>query len=81
HIAPIQRCSGLDEPVDLEAGAATAVPVADLPRAGPLDGGEAPPQRAPAPRASGAPAPLGFWVTGLAGAGTPTSATRFKLRA
>lgn len=51
-IERIQGCSWLDERVDLEAGDAIAVPVADMARAAPLDGGEVPPQLAPAPRAS-----------------------------
>lgn len=80
-IERIQGCSWLDERVDLEVGDAIAVPVADMARAAPLDGGEAPPQLAPAPRASGAPAPLVFWLTGISGAGKTTIATRFKQRA
>lgn len=80
-IERIQGCSWLDERVDLDAGEAIAVPVADMARAVPFDGGETSPQLAPAMRASGAPAPLVFWLTGISGAGKTTIAACFKRHA
>ncbi|AOJ09525.1 adenylyl-sulfate kinase [Burkholderia mayonis] len=77
----IQGCSWLDARVDLDAGDAIAVPVADMARAASFDDSEAAPWLAPAVRATGAPAPLVFWLTGISGAGKTTIATCFKQHA